>query len=457
MASRDAEIQKRLEQLRNKSQNVPKPAAPVKSAQPIQPTQQPQQNQKAQQNQQNQPQPAAATTYEQQIAQAKQNLKKQNTQIKTPPIVDDPSIKRAIVTIKVFGVGGGGNNVLKRIAESDFLNIDLVAVNTDAHALTQMNIGAIKTVQIGETLTRGRGTGGNVLIGEESAKKDAARLKNMMLGADMIFITAGMGGGTGTGAAPIIARIAKELGILTVGVVTVPFKFEGIRKQRIANEGIVRMQSYMDALITVKNDNLLKLPENKGLSIVSAFHEADSVLRQAIRCIAELILTTGVVNVDFADVTTIFTQSKSSDALLGIGQSNISAVKAVQQAIQSPLIDKSLKGARGIIFNITGDENLSLHDVNEAAQYIFTQTEDDVNIILGTVINPNMNGSIQATIIATDFADSLALKSPTIELPKSKVTVSQDFKLDTTGFDKQKKDKKDVDFVIPAFNGFNRK
>ncbi|MBR1859988.1 MAG: cell division protein FtsZ [Selenomonadaceae bacterium] len=387
------------------------------------------------------------------IRQAIENLRKKENKVNKP--ADDPSIKRAIVTIKVFGVGGGGNSVLKRIAESNFLNIDLVAVNTDAHALTQMNMGAIKTIQIGEPLTKGRGTGGNVLVGEQAAKNDAARLKNMMLGADMVFITAGMGGGTGTGAAPIIAKLAKELGMLTVGVVTKPFKFEGVRKQRIADEGIVRMQSYMDALITVKNDNLLKLPENKGLSIVDAFHEADSVLRQAIRCIAELILTTGVVNVDFADVTTIFTQSKSSDALLGIGRSNVSAVKAVQQAIQSPLIDKSLKGARGIIFNITGDENISLHDVNEAANYIFSQTEDDVNIILGTVINPKMKGVVQATIIATDFADSLALKSPTIDVPKSKVTVSQGFNLDTPEFPKaQNQDKKGVNFVIPAFSSF---
>ena len=219
--------------------------------------------------------------------------------------------------------------------------------------------------------------------------------------------------------------------MLTVGVVTLPFSFEGRRKQRIANEGIVRMQSYMDALIVVKNDNLMKLPENKDLNMVSAFNAADSVLRQAIRCVVELILTTGVINVDFADMTTIFRQSESSDALLGIGRSKISAVQAVKEAIQSPLIDKSLKGARGIILNITGDETLPIHDVNAAASYIFSQTEDDVNIILGTVIDKSMNGMIQATIIATDFADSLALKSPTIEVPKSTVTVSKGFNLET--------------------------
>lgn len=361
------------------------------------------------------------------IQEALKKLRQNRDKLKK---ADDAAIKKALVTIKVFGVGGGGNSVLKRIAESDFLAIDLVAVNTDSHVLNFSNSNLIRSVQIGENVTKGRGTGGRVELGELAAKNDAERLKERMLGADMIFITAGMGGGTGTGAAPIVARLAKELGMLTVGVVTLPFSFEGRRKQRIANEGIVRMQSYMDALIVVKNDNLMKLPENKDLNIVSAFNAADSVLRQAIRCVAELILTTGVINVDFADMTTIFRQSESSDALLGIGRSKISAVQAVKEAIHSPLIDKSLKGARGIILNITGDETLPIHDVNAAASYIFDQTEDDVNIILGTVIDKSMNGLIQATIIATDFADSLALKSPTIEVPKSSVTVSKGFNME---------------------------
>ncbi len=423
MSSKDAAIKEKLAQMRNKqkSETVPVDDAAVK--------------------------------------QAIQDLKRFNAQSKANKPKDDPSIKKAIVTIKVFGIGGGGNSVLKRLAESNFLDIDLVAVNTEIIPLTQMNMGAIKTVQIGEMLTKGKGTGGNTLIGEQAAKADSERLKNMMTGADMIFIAATMGGGTGTGAAPVIAKLAKELGILTVGVVTKPFKFEGIRKQKIADEGIIKMQSYMDALIIVKNDNLLKLEGNSKMSLVDAFHESDSVLRQAIKCIAELILTTGVVNVDFADVTTIFTQSKSSDALLGIGQSKISVIKAVQQAIQSPLIDKSLKGARGVIFNITGDDTLSLHDVNEAANYIFSQTEDDVNIILGTVINPNMNGMVQATIIATDFADSLALKSPTINPPKSTVTVSKGFNLDTPKFPENDA-KKGLDLSFPSFlnkNGNNKK
>lgn len=377
-------------------------------------------------------------------AAIKEALKKLRLKREQQKAADDAAIKRALVTIKVFGVGGGGNSVLKRIAESDFLEIDLIAVNTDSHALSFSNAQTIRSVQIGEQLTKGRGTGGNVAIGEQAAKSDAERLKEMMQGADMIFITAGMGGGTGTGAAPVVARLAKEMGILTVGVVTLPFGFEGRRKQRIANEGVVKMQSYMDALIVVKNDNLMKLPENKNLSMIDAFNAADSVLRQAIRCVAELILTIGVINVDFADMTTIFRQSESSDALLGIGRSNISAVKAVQEAIQSPLIDKSLKGARGIILNITGDETLPIHDVNEAASYIFSQTAEDVNIILGTVIDKSMNGTVQATIIATDFADSLALKSPTIEAPKSKAAMSKGFNFNATPTPENK-------FQMPTF------
>ena len=378
----------------------------------------------------------------------KEALKKLRLNKEQQQAADDAAIKKALVTIKVFGVGGGGNSVLKRIAESDFLAIDLVAVNTDSHALSFSNTDKIRIAQIGEQLTKGRGTGGNVALGEQAAKSDSERLKEMMLGSDMIFITAGMGGGTGTGAAPIVARLAKELGMLTVGVVTLPFSFEGRRKQRIANEGIIKMQSYMDALIVVKNDNLMKLPENKNLNMVDAFNAADSILRQAIRCVAELILTTGVINVDFADMTTIFRQSESSDALLGIGRSNVSAVQAVKEAIQSPLIDKSLKGARGIILNITGDETLPIHDVNAAASYIFSQTEDDVNIILGTVIDKSMNGTIQATIIATDFADSLALKSPIVEVPKSTVTVSKGFNFEPPKPPPPPENK----FQIPTFN-----
>ena len=363
---------------------------------------------------------------------------------------DNANIRRAIVKIKVFGIGGAGNNVLKRLSSNHFAETDLIAVNTDSNVLS-LSDGNIKGIQIGGTLTNGRGTGGKVALGEQAAKLDSDRLRNMMSGSDMIFITAGMGGGTGTGAAPIVAKIAKDLGLLTVGVVTVPFSFEGKLKQRKATEGIIKMQSYMDALIVVKNDNLMKLPENRALTLESAFRAADSVLIQAIRCIVELILTTGIVNVDFADVTTIFQQSESSDALLGIGRSNVSAVKAVQQAIESPLNERSLEGARGIILNITGDENLSLYDVNEAAGFIFNMTPDDVNIILGVVTDNSLQGTIQATIIATNFIDSLAMKSPRVEVPKATATISRGFNLDMPKFPNRGGSNNNV---IPAFSLF---
>ncbi len=364
---------------------------------------------------------------------------------------DDTAIRRSIVTIKVFGVGGGGNSVLLRMAQSDFSDIDLVAVNTDEKQLAIMEAAGVKTLQIGEAITRGRGTGGNIALGEQAAKADERKIKAMMRGADLIFVTAGMGGGAGTGAAPIVARIAKELGILVIGVVTVPFSFEGPRKKKTANEGIVKMQSHMDALIAVQNDNLMKLQTTK-LSLVNAFKAADEVLKQAIRCVTELILTTGVVNVDFADVTTIFRQSESSDALLGIGQSKRSAVDAVKQAVASPLIEKSLQGARGIILNITADETLSLWDVDEATKYIFENTDPEVNIIFGVVVDNSMEGTIQATIIATDFVGSTALKAPKAEVPKSQDAVQQGFNLNTPDFMNKPQLRPSGDaFAIPAF------
>ncbi len=365
---------------------------------------------------------------------------------------EDTAIRRAIVTIKVFGVGGGGNSVLLRMAKSGFLDIELVAVNTDEKQLAIMEAAGVKTLQIGEFITRGRGTGGNMSLGEQAAKVDEEKIKTMMQGADLIFITAGMGGGAGTGAAPVVARIAKELGMLVIGVVTMPFTFEGARKKKIATEGIIKMQSHMDALIAVQNDNLMKLPENKSMSLVNAFAAADEVLKQAIRCVAELILTTGVVNVDFADVTTIFRQSESSDALLGIGKSRRSAIDAVKLAVASPLIEKSLKGARGLILNITADEELSLWDVTEATNYIFENTDPDVNIIFGVVIDNEMQGVVQATIIATDFVGSTALKSPKAEVPKTKEALKQGFNLDTPNFmNRPQSGMNGGAFAIPAF------
>jgi cell division protein FtsZ len=370
----------------------------------------------------------------------------------TEDILIKPKIK-----IKVFGVGGGGNSVLMRMGQHNELDIELYAVNTDAKQLRQVEQVGVNCIQIGENLTRGRGTGGNIQIGEQAAKNDAAKLQAALNGADMVFITAGMGGGTGTGAAPLLARLAKEMGILSVGVVTVPFAFEGNRKKKLAQEGITKMQSQMDALIAVENDNLSKLPENRKMSLVKAFECADNILKQAINCVAELILTTGVINVDFADVTTIFRQSESSDALLGIGVSERSAVDAVKIAAESPLIDKGLTGARGIILNLTGDSTLSLYDVDEATRYIVKHTDPEVNIILGTVEDNTMKGAVQATIIATDFADSVVMKAPTVKVPESaikKETLQKEtFQMEVPAFmNKDKKEEKPSQpFAIPAF------
>ena len=368
---------------------------------------------------------------------------------------DDVLIKPKI-KIKVFGVGGGGNSVLMRMGQHNELDIELYAVNTDAKQLRQVEQVGVNCIQIGESLTRGRGTGGNIQIGEQAAKNDAAKLQAALNGADMVFITAGMGGGTGTGAAPLIARLAKEMGILSVGVVTVPFAFEGNRKKKLAQDGITKMQSQMDALIAVENDNLSKLPENRRMSLVQAFECADNILKQAINCVAELILTTGVINVDFADVTTIFRQSESSDALLGIGVSERSAVDAVKLAAESPLIDKDLSGARGIILNLTGDSELSLFDVDEASRYIVKHTDPEVNIILGTVEDNSMNGAVQATIIATDFADSVVMKAPTVKVPESTIKQEtlqkQTFQMEIPSFmNKEKTQETSQPFAIPAF------
>ena len=333
----------------------------------------------------------------------------------------DELIIKPKIKIKVFGVGGGGNNAIARMGQHKTLDIELTAINSDKKQLEYIAASGVNLLAIGENLTAGRGTGGNVELGEQAAQEAKADLKNAINGADMIFIAATLGGGFGTGAAPVIAKIAKEMGVLSVGVVTMPFMFEGGRKKKTALDGIVKLQSQMDALIVVENDNLMKLPENRKMSFKQAFVAADNILKQAISCIAELILTTGVINVDFADVTTILRQSDSSDALLAIGNSNKSAVEAVKAAVSSPLNNRGLMGARGVIINITGSDKLSLFDVEKATDYINEETKTDVNVILGTVIDNELADNIRITLIATDFVDSIVKKTAPIEVPKSTV------------------------------------
>ena len=377
-------------------------------------------------------------------------------------ITDDTKIKRAVVTIKIIGVGGGGNSVIERIAEGNELDVELIAINTDAKQLAYMEEAGIKALAIGRDLTKGLGTGGVADLGEAAAKGDEAKIKEVLKGADLVFVTASMGGGAGTGAAPVVAKIAKDMGILTVGVVTVPFSFEGARKKRIANEGIAKMQGNLDALIVVHNDNLMKLPENKHMTLVNAFKAADDVLRQAINCIAELILTTGEINVDFADLTSTFRQSQSGDALLGIGESQRSAIEAVQRAVESPLVEKSLTGARGLILNLSGSERMTLDDVSEATNYIRENTHPDVNIILGTVIDSSMGQTIRATIIATDFVDGVVMKAQRMEAPESKLKTESIASLEPPSFMKQPTEKVPAfasrsDFALPKFDPFHPK
>ena len=377
-------------------------------------------------------------------------------------MMESEKIKKAVVTIKIIGVGGGGNSVIARIADGNELDVELIAVNTDAKQIAHMDEVGIRAIAIGRELTKGLGTGGVADIGEAAAKGDADKIKDAMRGADLVFVTASMGGGAGTGAAPVVARLAKDMGILTVGVVTVPFSFEGARKKRIANEGIAKMQGNLDALIVVHNDNLMKLPENRHMSLVDAFKAADDVLRQAINCIAELILTTGEINVDFADLTSTFRQSQSGDALLGIGESQKSAIEAVQKAVESPLVEKSLTGARGVILNLSGSEHMTLDDVGEATNYIRENTHPDVNIILGTVIDPGMGQTIRATIIATDFVDGASMKVQRMEAPESKLKAESISSLEPPSFMRQSTEKVPAfasrsDFSLPRFDPFHPK
>ena len=309
------------------------------------------------------------------------------------------------ITIKVVGVGGGGNNIVRCVREKYDLDITLIGLNSDLRQLNTLHKQGITVLPVGEKLTNGRGTGGRVELGEQAARGSEKQIRALLEGTDLVVIVATMGGGFGTGAAPVVAEIAQEMGILSIGVVTTPFHFEMARKMQTAQAGIARMQGYTDAFITVRNDNLLKIAPDRNMSFVDAFSLADEVLRQTVGCVAELILTTGVINVDFADVTTIFRQGGSSDALLAIGVDE-SPQKAVRKAIESPLIDRGIEGARGVVLNITGSPAMSLRDVDEAVHYIHRNAHPEVNVIVGLVVQPEMAGRVQATLIATDFDDT---------------------------------------------------
>ncbi|WP_308638920.1 cell division protein FtsZ [Paenibacillus silvisoli] len=302
--------------------------------------------------------------------------------------------------IKVIGVGGGGSNAVNRMIENGVRGVEFITVNTDAQALHMAK--AEQKLQIGDKLTRGLGAGANPEVGKKAAEESRETVMNTLKGADMVFVTAGMGGGTGTGAAPVIAEIARECGALTVGVVTRPFTFEGRKRSGQAELGIESLKEKVDTLIVIPNDRLLEIVDKKT-PMLEAFREADNVLKQAVQGISDLIAVPGLINLDFADVKTIMTERGS--ALMGIGNATGEnrAADAARKAIQSPLLETSIDGARGIIMNITGGSNLSLYEVNEAAEIVISASDPDVNMIFGASIDEGLKDEIKVTVIATGF------------------------------------------------------
>ncbi|MDK2823452.1 MAG: cell division protein FtsZ [Clostridia bacterium] len=302
--------------------------------------------------------------------------------------------------IKVIGVGGGGSNAVNRMIAAGLKGVEFIAVNTDAQAL-YLSQAEVK-LQIGTKLTRGLGAGANPEIGKNAAEESRDELIKALKGADMVFVTAGMGGGTGTGAAPIVAEVAKEVGALTVGVVTKPFTFEGRKRSQQAVTGISTLKEKVDTLITIPNDRLLQVVD-KNTSINEAFRIADDVLRQGVQGISDLIAVPGLINLDFADVKTIMQNTGS--ALMGIGTAagENRAVTAARNAISSPLLETSIEGAKGVLLNITGGSGLGLFEVNEAAEIIAEAADPEANIIFGAVIDENLDDEIRVTVIATGF------------------------------------------------------
>ena len=305
--------------------------------------------------------------------------------------------------IKVIGVGGGGNNAVNRMVDNQIKGVQFLAVNTENQVLELSK--ADVTIQIGEKVTKGLGAGANPQIGEEAAQESREEITKALEGADMVFVTAGMGGGTGTGAAPIVAECAKEVGALTVGVVTKPFAFEGKRRRAAAEKGIEFLTQKVDTIIVIPNDKLLQVVDKK-CSVSDAFSKADEVLRQGIKGISDLIQIPGLINLDFADVKTIMTNQ--GEALMGIGEGTGEnrAADAAKMAINSPLLETYIDGAKGILLNISGSSELGIFEVNEAAQIISDAADPDANIIFGSVIDESLGDKVQVTVVATGFGNN---------------------------------------------------
>jgi cell division protein FtsZ len=312
-----------------------------------------------------------------------------------------------LAVIKVVGIGGGGTNAVNRMINSGLSGVEFIAINTDAQALQMTD--ADQKIHIGEKLTRGLGAGADPKLGMEAAEESKAEIEEALRGADMVFVTAGKGGGTGTGAAPVVAKLAREAGALTVGVVTRPFAFEGRRRSTYAEEGIKRLKENVDSLIIIPNDRLLQVAD-KRTSMMEAFKMADDVLRKGVQGITDLITVPGLINLDFADVRTIMQGSGS--ALMGIGESSSEtrSQEAAKAAISSPLLEASIEGATGIILNITGGSDLGLFEVNEAAEIVHNAAHQDANLIFGAVVDETFGERVSVTVIATGFDQRMATR-----------------------------------------------
>jgi len=312
----------------------------------------------------------------------------------------DNIVLSSTAKIKVIGVGGGGGNAVNRMIASNISGVEFWSINTDAQALAQST--SPKRLQMGQKLTRGLGAGGNPAIGQKAAEESREEIAVALENSDLVFITAGMGGGTGTGAAPIVAEVAKEIGALTVGVVTRPFRFEGRRRTQQADEGIAALQSRVDTLIVIPNDKILSVISEQT-PVQEAFQVADDILRQGVQGISDIITIPGLVNVDFADIRAVMADAGSALMGLGIGSGKSRAKEAAVTAISSPLLESAIDGAKGVVFNVTGGSDLTLHEVSLAAEAIYEVVDPSANIIFGAVIDERLQGEIQITVIATGF------------------------------------------------------
>ena len=321
----------------------------------------------------------------------------------------DNIVPSSIAKLKVIGVGGGGGNAVNRMIASELNGVEFWTLNTDAQALSHSS--APRRLQVGQKLTRGLGAGGNPAIGQKAAEESREDIAAALEGTDLVFITAGMGGGTGTGAAPVVAEVAKEMGALTVGVVTRPFLFEGRRRTSQAEEGIAALQGRVDTLIVIPNDKLLSVISEQT-PVQEAFRVADDILRQGVQGISDIITIPGLVNVDFADVRAVMADAGSALMGIGIGSGKSRAREAAIAAISSPLLESSVEGARGVVFNITGGSDLTLHEVNAAAETIYEVVDPNANIIFGAVIDDRLQGEIRITVIATGFTGETQAAAP---------------------------------------------